>query len=149
MNSDNTFNRDLKRGVEVELMVLDSIRKKYPCALKIEGKFKGYDIWIPEVGISIEVKCDQKSQDTGNLVVEVFMFGKPSGLMSTTADLWVFYDGIDFIYIPTERLKEMIILEGLRLVSFVGKGDREIKKAYLVKKEMVKQYSVNKKNETF
>lgn len=149
MSSKDTFHRDLKRGVEVELMVLDSIRKKYPCALKIEGKFKGYDIWIPEVSKSIEVKCDQKSQHTGNLVVEVFMFGKPSGLMSTTADMWVFYDGIEFIYILTDKLKEMIIIEGLKLFSFVGKGDTEMKKAYLVKKEMVKRYSVNKKNETF
>ena len=49
----NTFKRDLERGVEVERMVLEIIRKKNPCATLVDA-FKGYDIWIPELHKSVE-----------------------------------------------------------------------------------------------
>ena len=37
-----SFQKDLKRGLEVEEMVLSILRKKYPCASLINA-FKGYD----------------------------------------------------------------------------------------------------------
>lgn len=140
----NTFKEDLDKGIQVELLVLENIRKKYPCATKICGKFKGYDIWIPEIHKSIEVKSDKKSKDTGNLVIEVFMFGEPSGLMHTTADIWVFYTGDEFIFVHTDKLKQMVIIEDLKLVSFVGNGDTERKKAYLPTIELVKKYAIKR-----
>ena len=79
-----TFKDDLKRGEKVELDVLKIIQKKYPNAYKIEGYCKEYDLYVPDVG-GIEVKYDKKSKETGNIVIEIEMFGKPSALMTTKA----------------------------------------------------------------
>ena len=64
-----TFKDDLYIGKEVEKKVLGLINQKYPLAFMINGKFSPYDIFIPEVSQSVEVKSDQKSQYTGKLVV--------------------------------------------------------------------------------
>ena len=71
----NTFHEDLERGKAIERKSLDVIRKKYPCASLIDA-FKGYDIWIPELHKSIEVKYDPMSNETGTIVVEIEMNGK-------------------------------------------------------------------------
>ena len=136
-----TFKDDLYIGKEVEKKVLGLINQKYPLAFMINGKFSPYDIFIPEVSQSVEVKSDKKSQHTGNLVVEVSMYGKPSGLMATLADFWVIFTGIEYIWIRPESLKDMIVLFGLPLKTFVCNGDTEPKKAYLPKVEIVKKYA--------
>jgi len=87
----NTFHEDLERGKAIEQKALEVIRKKYPCAAIIDG-FKGYDIWIPELHKSIEVKYDPMSNETGNIVVEIEMNGKASALITTTAEYWLFHD---------------------------------------------------------
>ncbi len=73
----DTFKRDLGRGEQIEQHVLSILRKTYPKAYKVEGYFKGYDLFVPEVSTSIEVKSDEKSKYTGNIVVEVEFNGKP------------------------------------------------------------------------
>ena len=67
----NTFKRDLKRGEQVELAILDMIKVKYPKAHKVQGYFKDYDIYIPELEFGVEVKADEKSKETGNIVIEI------------------------------------------------------------------------------
>ena len=132
-----TFNRDLERGKTVERLVLKEIKKQYPSALIIQGKFKPYDIWIPEIGKSIEVKSDMESLKTGNFLVEIEMFNKPSALLTTSADYWVFYDGLQFVWITPQKILEVILLNNLRWTKFIGKGDTAYKKAYLIKKKMI------------
>ena len=73
----NSFYADLKDGKQTENDVLSIIKKKYPKSYIIEGYFKDYDIYIPEKDMGIEVKKDVKSQETGNLVIEVEFNGKP------------------------------------------------------------------------
>ena len=135
----NTFQEDLKRGIDIELQVLNIIQKKYPSASLI-NKFKGYDIWIPEISKSIEVKSDLKSNYTNNIVVEIEMFGKPSGLMITTADYWVFYDGKKYVLIEPMEIIKCIFLNKLNYVEFIGNGDTASKKAFLVKKDILFNY---------
>ena len=55
----------------------------------MEGYFKDYDIYVPEINKSIEVKSDEKSKYTNNIVVEVEFNGKPSALSTSKADYWV------------------------------------------------------------
>jgi len=129
-----SFNKDLKIGETVEDQFLGIIRKKYPCAVKIPNKFSEYDIFIPETDKKIEVKFDKKSCETGNIVIEIEMFGKPSGLMVTKADLWVFYDGIQFVCIAPKEIIRFIFLSKLVHTEFVGNGDNQKKKAFLVPK---------------
>jgi hypothetical protein len=136
----------LQVGKDVEKTVLEMIQNKYPKAFMIDGKFSPYDIFIPEISKSIEVKSDRKSKHTGNLVIEVSMYGKPSALMATLADCWVIYTGEHFIWITPLQLKNMIVENGLQLRTFVGNGDTEPKKAYLPTVEMVMQYAERVQN---
>ena len=135
-----TFNRDLDRGIKVEDLVLQRIQRKYPKAYRIEGYCKEYDLWIPEVEKGIEVKYDPMSNQTGNIVVEIEMFGKPSALMATKADHWIFYDDNVFVSITPSEIKNCIKENNLQTVKFTGKGDQHPKIAYLIKKDMLFSY---------
>jgi hypothetical protein len=137
-----TFSEDLEIGLKIEDLVLERIQKKYPCATRIQGSFKEYDIWIPEVAKSVEVKYDPMSNETGNIVVEIYFHGKRSALLTTKADYWVFYDDKDFMFITPDELKNLILINTPPLRKFVGAGDTEPKKAYLVKKEILKKYAI-------
>jgi len=127
------FEESLVDGQKSEEIVLNIIQKKYPNAFIKSGYHKEYDIEIPEIDQTIEVKKDFKSQETGNIVVEIEMGGKPSALSTTTANWWVIHiNSSELIWIPTETIKEMIEFEELDTVEFTGKGDDVSKIAYLV-----------------
>jgi len=135
----NTFFDDLKRGITVEQTVLLAIQRKYPCAVLV-NRHKGYDIWIPETHKSVEVKYDPMSNKTGNIVIEIEMYDKPSALMSTTADYWVFYDDNIFVVITPKEIVRCIFNLKLQYVEFTAKGDSNNKKAFLVPKVEIFRY---------
>jgi len=128
----NSFFADLEIGINMEEEVLAYIRQKYPLAIREVAK-KEHDLLIPEIGQTVEVKQDFKSKHTGNFVIEVEMYGRPSGLLSSTADWWCFCDGDSFLFVEREKIHS--VLNGYTLREFIGKGDNEPKKAYLVPKE--------------
>jgi hypothetical protein len=135
-----TFRKDLARGIEVEDLVLQRIQNKYPKAHRIDGYCKAFDLWIPEINQGIEVKYDPMSNQTGNIVVEVEMFGKPSALMTTKASHWIFYDNKVFVAIKPSEIKECIKENNLRTVKFTGRGDQHSKIAYLINKQLLFAY---------
>ena len=136
----SNFKESLKEGKKSEEAILSIIKQKYPTAYIIEGYYKYYDIFIPEKNLGIEVKKDVKSQETGNLVIEVEFNGYPSALSTTRADYWVFYDGECYIWIEPDKLRSICpIFEEIR--TFVGKGDTKSKKAYLMPKTMIKEFA--------
>jgi len=135
----NTFHKDLERGKAIESKALAVIRKKYPSASLIEA-FKGYDIWIPELHKSVEVKYDPMSNETGNIVVEIEMNNKASALITTTADYWLFYDDHVFMLMKPMSIVNCIFQEKLTFVDFVGSGDSFRKKAFLVPKHLLFQH---------
>jgi len=132
-----SFDLDLEIGKELEKKVCNVINNTYPLAFVIEGKCKAYDIFIPEIGKGVEVKSDQMSQYTGNIVIETEMYGVPSGIMTTEASWWIFFTGEKYIIITPEKIKEILKFE--KCVTFVGYGDVEMKKAYLVKQEKIEK----------
>ena len=139
------FQESLTSGQKSENLVLDIIKKKYPKAFLKEGYHKEYDIMIPEINKTVEVKKDFKSQYTGNVVIEVEMNNRPSGLETSTADWWVFHlNDIELVWIKLKRLKELVKSEDYNLVEFIGKGDTISKLAYLVKKKKIYIYGVIK-----
>lgn len=138
--SKSSFKKDLQRGTKVEDFVLQKIKNKYPEARRMSGYCKEYDIWIPEISQGIEVKYDPKSNETGNIVIEIEMGGKPSALSTTKAAQWIFYDGKSLVSIEPRVIKECIYRNQLRLVSFTGPGDTKSKRVYLVPKETLFQY---------
>ena len=134
-----SFAADLRIGQDIELKVLALIQRKYPCAC-IVNCFKGYDIWIPELHESVEVKYDVMSCQTGNVVVEIEFNGRQSALMTTAADHWIFYDGMKYLWITPAQIIHCIFMNKLHYVEFIGKGDVKQKKAFLVKKDMLFAY---------
>jgi len=137
-----TFYKDLSRGEAIEQDLLSKIQVKYPNAYKVEGYFKDYDLYVPEISKSIEVKYDEKSKHTGNIVVEVEFNNKPSALSTTKADYWVWWDGYSYTWFFTNEIKKCVEETNQRLYTFIGKGDTKEKKAYLIKKEILFNYSI-------
>jgi len=135
-----TFQRDLARGKEVERTVLSLIQKKYPQAYIVDGYFKEWDIYVPEVETSVEVKMDEMSKDTGNIVVEIEFNGKPSALATTKADYWVIWDAQEFHWFKPNDIRRCILENSLTPRVFTAKGDVNSKKAYLVKKRILYRY---------
>jgi hypothetical protein len=129
-----SFAADLERGLEVERKVLKIIQKKYPQA-HIVTALKEYDIWIPEIEKGIEVKYDPMSCKTGNIVIEFEMNGKPSALMATGADWWIFYDGEVVFSLTPREITQVIFNKMLTYRMFTGIGDMFAKKAFLVPKD--------------
>ena len=135
------FDESLFVGQLFENIVLNYVHTKYPKAYRFEGYKKEYDIIVPETNTTIEVKSDFKSNYTGNFLIEVYMFSKPSGLITTEADWWVIIDGSSMSWIKPEEIKDIILVNGIEQRDFVGKGDTESKKAYLVPKNLIKDKS--------
>lgn len=135
-----TFKRDLKRGKHHENIVLNYIKAKYKNAYIKDGYCKEYDIFIPEVNFGVEVKSDEKSKYTNNIVIEIEFNNKPSALMTTKAKFWVIYDGYSYNWFLTDKIKDCIKDNNLRYAEFIGKGDTKSKKAYLIKKELLYKY---------
>ncbi len=135
-----TFKRDLKRGKHHENVVLNYIKAKYKNAYIKDGYYKEYDIFIPELNFGVEVKSDEKSKYTNNIVIEIEFNNKPSALMTTKAKFWVIYDGYSYNWFLTDKIKDCIKDNNLRYAEFIGKGDTKSKKAYLIKKELLYKY---------
>ncbi len=140
----SSFQESLVVGKESEKIVLNRIKNKYPSAYIKDGYFKEFDIFIPEIDTSVEVKKDFMSKYTGNVVVEVQMNGKLSALSTTKADWWVFHlDEEEFIFITPEQIRDMINKENFKSVQFTGKGDCASKIAYLIQKHYFNIYGQN------
>jgi len=134
------FKESLKQGKVHEEVVLKRLKKAYPSAYIVEGYFKEYDIFIPEINKSVEVKSDVKSKYTGNIVIETSFGGRPSALSTTKADFWVIYDGYDYNVFKTSEIRKCIAENGLKLVTFIGNGDYKSKEAYLIPKKTLYRY---------
>lgn len=127
------FIDDLEEGHRSEDRVLHIIRKRYSEATRIEGKHSPYDIIVPELGITVEVKGDYVSQKTGNIVIEVnHPIGTPSGLLVTTADYWVHDTGKELIWIKPECIKDCIMVHNYPYRDWAAGDDRHPKRVYLV-----------------
>ena len=135
------FKTSLDIGKIRELMLVNFFRTRGHKPIPIPGKFTGFDFFLANTKEGYEVKQDWKAHYSGNLVVEIEMYGKPSGLMATTADWWIFDTKTEFIFISPRKLKDLIVSLNPPLRIFTGKGDTQPKKAYLIPVETIKKYS--------
>ena len=139
-NTDKAFQKDLALGQKIEQRILSVIQKKYPCSVLIPGKFKEYDIFIPENDSKVEVKVDLKSQETGNILIELRMFNKPSGLLTTEADFWIIYTGTEYLWTEPRMILECIMINNIPSQKILGKGDEVTKDACLIPIDIFKKY---------
>ena len=130
------FDRDLSRGESHEHIVLQYLQKFYPSAYKIDGYFKGYDIFIPEIESGIEVKYDYASNRTGNILIELeFPVGTPSALRTTEAVWWFITDGKDYFSIRPSNIENFAIKNNIKAIQKRGDGDAEPKLVWLLPKK--------------
>lgn len=59
---------------------------------------------------------------------------------TSIVDSWIFYDKHKFISIKVRDIYNCIIQNRYRYAEFIGKGDTEPKKAFLVNKELLYSY---------
>lgn len=139
------FNKSKNIGDFVEREILKRIQYKYSNAyIDDRGKkFSDWDIYIPEMNFGVEVKYDYMSKKTGNLVIEVEMYNKPSALSITKAKYWVFIDGFRIIWIRPIEIYRFLEKKQYRRVSFVGNGDGVSKLAYLISRDDLVLYVYN------
>lgn len=135
------FDTSLSIGKIREAELIDFFKSKGHKPIPIPGKFSGFDFFLANTKQGYEVKQDWKAYYSGNLVVEVEMYGKRSGLMSTTADWWIFDTKTEFIFITPQTIKDLIIEKNPPLRQFKGKGDTQSKKAYLIPVDTIKKYA--------
>lgn len=134
------FKRDLERGKYHETYILNKIQKKYKQAYIVDGYYKEYDIYIPELDFGIEVKFDERSSQTGNIIIETESNDKPSGISTTKAKYWVIYDGGEYNWILTDNIKKCIEIHNCKERKFICRGDTKTKKAYLIKRFLFSKY---------
>ena len=140
INSTQNFKKDLQRGRKIEEKILNICKQKYPCSVLIDGKFKDYDLFIPETNKKLEIKGDYRSCETGNIIIELMMFGKPSALLTTKADFWVVYTGLELLWITPRKIIECITVNNINSRTLTGQGDTASKVACLIPIETFKKY---------
>jgi len=130
------FDRDLRIGKNYEYIVLHNLQKKFPAAFKIEGAFKEYDIFIPEKEFGIEVKFDGKSNETGNILIELeFPIGTLSGLSTTKSKYWIITDGKDYFSITPDSIRKFAKENNIQSRPIRGQGDLQPKLVWLLPKQ--------------
>ena len=135
------FDTSLSVGKLREAELIEFFQSKGHKPIPIPGKFSGFDFFLANTKQGYEVKQDWKAFYSGNLVVEIEMYGKRSGLMATTADWWIFDTKTEFIFITPKQLKDLIVEQNPPLRQFTGKGDTQPKKAYLIPVQRIKNYA--------
>lgn len=130
------FLEDIAIGMVAENFVLNFMRRVYPSASKVHEYF-GYDIWVPELHQSVEVKADLMSNETGCFFIEVEFNGKPSGLANTTADYWMIWDSNRLVMIIPFHLRQLIKTLQLEKREFAPNDATKARKAFLVPKAKV------------
>jgi hypothetical protein len=134
------FAKDLERGEAVERDLLERLKLVFPQARKAEGYHPEWDIEIPELKKTVEVKYDPMSQKTGNIVVEYY-HNKPSAFSVSVADYWVIVTGKGEYWFSREGILSCILLEGMEPVCFTGTTDRHPKWVFLIPLSLLIQYS--------
>lgn len=147
------FTKDLPKGEfgeEVMIKFMESLGFK----LISRCKDKKYDFKMNYEGFEYdyEIKTDmycKPNNDTGNLVVEIKSWGKPSGISVTTADYFVtYYPHLGEIWnIKTEDLRKLISENDIKLKE--GKGDKGSGTAFHVVNRVIyrkhfKVYTIDK-----
>jgi len=111
------FQSLLNMGIEYEEKVLKTLKRKYPLATRIEGQFVDYDIWVPELHKSVEVKYDKKSEQTNNIIIEYERNNKPGDILTTRASYWCIHTASGFLWIKPIKIIECILREDCKNIK--------------------------------
>lgn len=131
------FTKDIELGHEAEEAVLAQVKTIFPQAYRVDGYEPRWDIVIPELQKTIEVKNDIMAGQTGNLAIECQKkTGAPSGIMVSEADFWVIIADDEMLLMGREALKNYVTVGNFRKV---WGGDRNSAEMYLVPLAKIRQ----------
>lgn len=140
----STFHSDLAFGDKYQEKFIASMTPQ-PSYLEVKkGYFKPYDFIADNV--KYECKADRMAHKTGNLCIEYYSRGKPSGISTSEADFWIYMlvapDGevSDTFKIPASVLKEEI--EKKSYWRETAGGDNYTNKMYLFAKNVFHEYKI-------
>ena len=129
-------------GDALEEPVLKYIKRLYPKAYIKEEYFKYWDIYIPEVNVSIECKFDKGINKHNNFFLEIQSNDKPSGLSVTKSDFMVFYDGEKPYWFLTSDVRRCIYSNDIKPRLNYPQEDKVAKLAYLMPKSLLLPYKI-------
>ena len=133
-----TFDKSLEIGKRGETFILKQVQKTCPLAEIVDRP--NYDIYIPELFKTIEVKTDKGSFKSPNIVIEIEYNGKKSGI-NNMFDLWaqIFYshtqDSWVYFIVSREKMREYALKEGV----VVKGGDYESSKLLKLNKRALEK----------
>jgi len=138
----NNFISDLKFGEYWEQVFLQHI--DFDRYVKKGGKFSKYDlkVYYNDIITRYEVKADRMTYKTNNIAIEYECFNKPSGINTTNADLYVYFEILPIGYIlyliPVDYIKKCIIDK--KYLKEVKGGDFNKSKIYLFNKSIFNRF---------
>lgn len=126
------FYRDLRKGELGEKIIQSFLTKKYGFILTSTCKSKEWDfkMMTPRGVKSFELKTDIYEiggKITGNILIEISHAGKPSGIMATESDYFIYYLPVHNIALCIESAKLKNIIRTTNYFTFcsdVGDGGR-------------------------
>ena len=133
------YDKDLPFGEQGESLILSLIHTKYATAYKQEGNHKEYDIMIPEINKSVEVKRDKQTDKTGNIFIEAMCEHSKSGIDATTADIFAYITESKIYWASTEDIRKCILEKKInKSIGFMIEG--KLIDAYLIPVHIYKDY---------
>jgi hypothetical protein len=138
----SNFNNDLKFGQTFEILLTNLIQNEGYTSCNN----KDYDIAMKENGNTIyyEVKADRMTHKTGNICIEYECFGKPSGITTSKADRYAYFElgptasSYTLYIIPVNAIKKRISKRKYKRT--ISGGDYSSSKCYLFDKSVFDKY---------
>ena len=129
-----TFKTDLEYGKDAEYLILKRIQNKYPLAFMIEGRFKAFDLFVPEIEEGVEIKSDRQAEQTGNIFIEIECNSEYSGIQATKAGWYVYQTKSRMFWVKTDVIKQYLISKAKELPMFCNtpKGESSAVRGYLI-----------------
>jgi hypothetical protein len=155
--SNEKWLNDLSEGQKGERVVANHFNKNFGLDDISYNDNSEYDFKGNKDGRTLyfEVKTDRyeyfKGINTYNMFIEITCSGKPSGILTSKSDYFVYYyPDLEKLYIiPMDELRMLCIKENIELTSMSGDGGRT--EGYLVHrnlwKEKFKIYNIKKDND--
>jgi len=139
------FKKDLQQGELGEQIIASFFNKKFGLEdIIFRGEGKEWDFKGIKQGkeISFEVKTDRyeyfTKERTYNMFIEISCSGKPSGILSSKAEHFVYYypDFEEFYIIPMDELRLLVSNEDIERAELSGDGGRT--EGFLVHRNLFK-----------
>jgi hypothetical protein len=134
------FRKDLLIGQETEKEAVELLSQKLKIDKVEYNQDNKYDfkLTIGKTERTYEVKTDLMCGRTGNFAIEYECRGKPSGIVTTQADYWIYKLDDGFYLSPVSTLKNLI--DDAKYFRMVTGGDRgSYTKMFLFKLDLVKE----------